>query len=530
VARAGASYERAGGSPREADAGLGDLERMTTGPRVAAQPGEPIAHRIALYAAVAFCLFSILVQLGWLSFFQYTWGFTLWQYLPPPLAYGLALLLFALCWRAPRARLLRALSRLRDASRHRAARPLVWLALLAMPPLLWLTRERIFLGDSKILLFALAKKDTLFYFPDVGATYLIKASFDFGRSFGWGGVAGLQAFVCLTSIPALLCFLRVGSYLAPSAGWAVFATCLMVLGGMPRIYAGHVEVYSVVLIGVGLYFWSSLAYLRGRCRWTLPCLALGLGLWIHFCFLFLIPSLLVLTTIADPGRPPRRRVVQWTFGLAVAALPLIAFLALLVLSGNGRDVVLAVNKLIAWAEVTSGRELYETVWIQPPWERTETGTKYTLYSWLHLKYLANSFFLLAPAAVPVVLAYAIFSLRRLWSTPEAAFLSTASLAMIVYASIVRPVFGPYEWDLFIVTAICLAALAAHLLAHTSPSASLVHLCVVFVGATVLLVAIPWVMIGTHVHRPAGPFAIDALHASPDGSFYDDFVRKLAPWL
>lgn len=493
------------------------------------EPVDRAHHRFASYAVAAFCVLVIPVELGWVPYFQRAWGFTLWQYLPSPIAYLLALSLFVWCWRSPRTYTLRGLARLHEIWQRRSLRPLLWGALLGMPLLLWVLRERIYLGDSKILLFALAAKDTKFYFPDVGATFLMKSAFDLGRTLGVGGVAGLQVLICIAAIPALLCFLRVGAHLTPSKGWAAFATALMVLGGVTRIYAGHIEVYSIVLIGVGAYFWASLAYLRGNCSWSLPCLALGFGLWIHLCFLFLIPSLLVLPLIAEPSLALKPRLIQWTWGLTVTATPMIAFLLGLALAGHADDLVQAGVKLINWAEVGSGREHYETVWIRP-WGEEESGTKYVLYSRLHLKFLANSFFLLAPAAVPVVLAYAAFSLRRFWSTPQAVFLSTATLPMLVYASIVRPVFGPYEWDLFTVTAVCLAALAAHLLAQPPHTTSLRHLCALLIGATLLLVTIPWVLVGIAAHRVAGPFAIDALHAAPDGSFYDAFVRDLAPWL
>lgn len=501
---------------------------MKTGPRGLAESGDPLSHRIALFVATAACLFLIAVQLGWVSPFEYAWGFTLWQYLPPVGSFVLALLLAVLCWPATRARLLLGLAELHG--RLAPLRALRWLGMIALPALLWIVRERIYLGDSKILLFALASRDTLFYFPDVGATFLMKSAFDLGRVVGWGGVPALQALICLAAVPALFAFAHVARYLTPNAAWRAFALSLLVLGGVSRIYAGHVEVYSVVLIGLGLYFWASLAHLRGRCGWMLPCLALGIGLWIHLCFLFLIPSLLLLPMMTEPARPLRSRLVQWSTGLTVAAAPMVVFLLLLVVLGLGEDVWLAWAKLVNWSEVeATGRQHYETVWIQLPWE-AESGTKYSLYSRLHLKYLGNSFFLLAPSAVPVVLAYAVFATRRLWSTPEAAFLSTASLAMLLYASIVRPVFGPYEWDLFTVTAVCLAALAGHLLASSTPSSALVHLCLLLTGATLLLVAVPWIAVGARAHRDAGPFAIDALHASPDGSFYDDFVRRLEPWL
>lgn len=508
----------------------GKRVRMTAGPSVEASGSDPLSHRTALHTTVAMCLLAVMVQLGWIPHFRFAWGFTLWQYLVPPFAWTLAALMILACIAPARGVMLRSAGSLYDFVSRPAMRPLRWAAFAALPLCAWVVRERTFLGDSKILLYTLAAMDRRFFFPDVGATFLLKSSLDLGRWSGVGGVAGVQILICLAIWPALFCFHRAATYLTPTARWAGFATALIMVGGVARIYAGHIEVYSIVLFGLGVYFWASLAYLRGGRHWFVPCLALGFGLWIHLCFLFLIPSLLLLPILTGPPYTLGRRFVQWGTGLVVAILPLVGFLALLVVLGVGDDLFAAWRKLVKWSEVGARPDHYGTVWIRPPWEPSEGGTKYVLYSPGHLKFLANSFFLLAPAAVPVVLAYAAFSVRRFWSTPEAAFLSIAALAMLAYASIVRPVFGPYEWDLFIVTAVCLAALAAHLLANTRCTPSLLHLCTLLLAASTLLVAVPWIAVGVHAHRNAGPFAIDALHPAPDGSFYEDFVRKLEPWL
>jgi hypothetical protein len=148
----------------------------------------------------------------------------------------------------------------------------------------------------------------------------------------------------------------------------------------------------------------------------------------------------------------------------------------------------------------------------------------------HLKYLANAFFLLAPSALPIALCTALLSPRRLIETAEAKVLTTASLSLLLYASVVRPVWGPYDWDLFSLTALLVAALAAHVTVRCLDHPALANFAVLTIGGSLLLVAIPFLVIGASSAYPAGPFAIESLATHGNETPIDALERLVGPWL
>ena len=93
----------------------------------------------------------------------------------------------------------------------------------------------------------------------------------------------------------------------------------------------------------------------------------------------------------------------------------------------------------------------------------------------------------------------------------------------------RPIWGPFDWDLFSLTALFLGALAAHAFAETHDVAAWRHGVVWLAGTGLCLVGIPFVVNGWGNVRPAGPFV--------EGRFGWELMdpasaaaRWLEPWL
>ena len=128
-----------------------------------------------------------------------------------------------------------------------------------------------------------------------------------------------------------------------------------------------------------------------------------------------------------------------------------------------------------------------------------------MLGWPHLKYLANSFFLLAPAAIPLLL-FLTASARRFTATPQAIFLSVAALSTLLYSVVLRPIWGPYDWDLFSLTAVCVMCLAAYLLLVEFDQPRLAHFYLVLISGSLLLAAIPLLLAGLATPVDAGPFS------------------------
>ena len=212
----------------------------------------------------------------------------------------------------------------------------------------------------------------------------------------------------------------------------------------------------------------------------------------------------------------------------VAALPIVAFLAAMAVLGHTAELAQALETLRRWSGIEPSPVGHEA-FLRGPFAASGAGTRYAILSAGHVKYLANAFFLLAPQALPVLAGFLLLAPRRLAASRDVVFLGVAALFMVLYALIVRPVWGPYDWDLFSLTALALATLAATLLVRSMPDPPLGELGVLLVCGTLLLVTIPFVAIGIAPAQPAGPFAF-GVESAPGESPVDAFERNLGPWL
>jgi len=482
---------------------------------------------VLVLATAAACVLLALVEFGLTPApLRYAWAANLWQYLPRVVAVVLFALLLALCRRSIRTGLLRRLPPGRERSAFPASAAGGLLFVLVAALVLWLLRERRMYGDSDILLYN-AASGSAFVFPDIGASFLFHLCQELGAALGTSGRTILQPAVALAGGATIFCFTRVGLLLAPTRRRALLFVLLVLGGGLLRVLAGHVEVYAFVLLCAGAYFWSALDSLAGRCSTTWPALAFGVGLWMHLSFSFLAPSLLAVVLLA-PAASARDVVRRFLGAVLVGAAPVLLFLIVMWLRGRTAELAQASETLLRWGGFEPSPVGHEA-FLRSPFGVSGAGTRYAILSPGHLKYLANAFFLLVPSALPLLAVLLVAAPRRFVATSQAIFLSCGALFMLLYALVVRPVWGPYDWDLFSLTAVALACLAAHVLVQTLPDPPLADLGVLLVGATLVLVTIPFVAIGIAPARDAGPFAY-GLSSQAGESPVDAFERQLGPWL
>ncbi len=196
--------------------------------------------------------------------------------------------------------------------------------------------------------------------------------------------------------------------------------------------------------------------------------------------------------------------------------------------GHTAELAQALETLRRWSGIEPSPVGHEA-FLRSPFAASGAGTRYAILSAGHVKYLANAFFLLSPQALPVLAGFLLLAPRRLFASRDVVFLVVASLFMLLYALVVRPVWGPYDWDLLSLTAVSLATLAATLLVRTLPDPPLRELGFVLVAGTLLVVTIPFVAIGIAPRHAAGPFAY-GVESAPGESPVDAFERNLGPWL
>jgi hypothetical protein len=373
---------------------------------------------------------------------------------------------------------------------------------------------------------AAAHAGSPFVFPEVGATFLLRSSLELGRELGLRPVESMRVLSCASGGIAVFLLPRLARELAP--GWSPAAVALCVLsGGLLRVFAGRVEVYAPLLAALLAYLWTALRAARGAGRSAAPALCLGIAIWLHASAVLLLPSLLLVPSLREPDAPRARTARAGAALGALAAAPLVLFLAVHA-AGAGPG---ALGTLWARAAEILGRHDAPGAirwWVRGWGGDPSIGTDVVLLGRAHLKYLLNAFTLLVPALLPALVFTLARRPRAAWAGPQGRLLATAALPLSLYALALRPFWGPFDWDLFSATALVLACLAVRLVFERAPARA-PSVAVACIGFQLLFFGIPFLWIGTGAVREAGPFGFR-------GFDYDlrragtPAPERLAPWL
>ena len=415
----------------------------------------------------------------------------------------------------------------------------------------WLLRERTQLADSEILVLwasqdgnvDLAGLGYYFFFPEVGSTLLLGLAAGLGRAVSTDPVAFMQGLICVSGGVSVLLCLRLASFVAiteadgsrggdsPAAddlpGWPGMTAALLLSGGMARVFAGHVEVYAFLLAAVLGYLCCALRYLQGRGSWRTAAVALGVAVWMHAAAVCLAPGLAWLL-VPGEGVAAWDRVRRLISGGLLVAAPMVGFLLLFGLLAHGDDALQAWNKMLqVIGQDPHHRKL--SLWVRGWGGAASVGTDLVFLSRAHLKYLANAFYLLHPFALPAIAFCAVKNPRVLIATADARFLLVTLGPLLAYSLVLRPLWGPYDWDLFSTTSLCAAVLAVRLLFLSQVMATRRFLVTAIALLQLFLVGIPFLAVGVATPRDAGPFSH---HVS-----FDQLIPprtppppELAPWL
>jgi hypothetical protein len=480
-------------------------------------------RRLAPMSLGLFAAWSLLaaLQLGWLPFARNAWAFDLWSYLPESAPWLLGAASLPLC-----------VARVRDgisgcllaAARRCSDKPLLDAAACAALAMgLWLLRERSLLADSAVLV-AVAHSDHAFIFPEVGATTLLRGIARVAPLLGINAIEGMRALACVCGGAAAWLLLRVARELAPGRSAAVLALCVL-SGGLLRVFAGRIEVYAPLLVAILAYLWLALRALRGGGSSALPGLCLGVAIWIHASSVLLLPSLCALVALRSAparGRDAARELAKL---LLLAGAPLALFLAAHgALSGSASilDAWVRALEILGGGSRAGGTRWWVRGWGGAP----SIGTDVVWLSAAHLKYLSNSFTLLIPALLPALALLLGLRPRALVAGAQGRWLAIGALPLICYALALRPFWGPWDWDLFALTALLLACSCLRALAALRLAPGLLVACI---GFQLCFFGIPLLWIGAGAPREVGPFGFRdfdydlRLPARPP-------PERLAPWL
>jgi len=499
----------------------------------ASEPGAdsaPVSRSVAFTTAtVLVWMVLTLLELGWLPPLRHAWAYNFWQYLPPAASPLLAAAGLAVCVPRVREATIEAARTLAASARRAPRGVLEMLGFAVVLAGLWLLRERFVLGDSYLLISAV-RTGYVYIFPELGATFLLWV---FAHGLGAVGVdviTSTSLASCVFGAATVLLLARAGTALCGTRpGRAPVLVAIVLSSGLLRVFAGHVEVYPSLIAAASAYLWASAEYMRGRAGLHWPALALGVTVWVHVAGVLLAPSLAALPWIVRRGASASDRLRDLVQSALAAGLPVAVFLLLAWAFGPQAEFDRLVQKVLEVVGLSRAAEA--TSW----WVRFSSdtpaptlGIAYVFLSFAHLKYLANAFHVLAPAAIAVVATTLLLAPGRL-RAPEALFLIVATLPQLAYSLVLRPFWGPFDWDLFSGPAFFLAVLAAWLVCTMPSRRDFAHVGTVVVGFQLLYVGAPFVALAMGTPREAGPF-VPAAFSIEIGQPAPTRDERIAPWL
>ena len=449
----------------------------------------PASPRTIRWISVGtFAIFALLfaTTYDYLPWLKYDWGFNLLRYPPELLGWlitGTAGLVVFAETREGLLRAGRALSGALSAWSETRRNLLVFGVAFS---LLLLCRERLLLGDSQLLL-SLLSQDQKWLYPQPGGLLLLQILFDLSPKLGLRPVLTYQVLQCGAGAAAVVFVLLAARLALPGQRTAYGVPLLVFSGGLFAAIAGRFDTETLAVCASAGYLWLALRYQRGSGGLALPALAFGFAAWLQPLCLFAAPGLLWLPRLA--GR-------RYRLTLALALLPLLLHTAQL-FAFVARPVPTAKLLTHAWIGAQG--------WLRTGGSGPSLGTDYVLLSAPHLKYLLNAAFVLTPAGLPIA-ATALLLRRKAALVSRAARFVTASTAGLIVGSLaLRPVWGPFDWDLFAVTGLWIGFLGAILLAGLEARALRNHVAVAAVGLQLCFVALPLVAIAQGASHEGGVF-------------------------
>jgi len=428
-------------------------------------------------------LFAITYE--YLPALRYAWGFRLLRYHPDWAAWGLTGI--ALLFTTDEARRgaiagARRLASLAGAVPARARDPLLFALVLAG---LWAIHERALLGNS-YLLFRVIHQPTDRLFPETGGAWVLRTSYEAVQALGLRPVLSIQLVHCAAGAATVLFVVRAARLALPEGRPAGLVAALVFAGGLGVALAGRFETHVLAIAASAAGLWLALRFARGQTGLAPAALASGLAAWLEPLCLLALPGLLLLPRLCGRRLPA---------SAALAVLP-VGLYAVYLLVANPTD--------LPFAQVL-GQGLLASHQLVRGWGGgASVGTDVVFLSLPQLKYLVNALFVLAPAALPLLVGLLARGGRRAFAAPEVSFVALTAAGLAIGSLLRRPVWGPFDWDLFAVTALWLAFLAAVLLARVEAPAIRSQVVAGLVGLQLCFVAVPLAALGREARVDAGP--------------------------
>lgn len=244
--------------------------------------------------------------------------------------------------------------------------------------------------------------------------------------------------------------------------------------GIMQLFFGYIENYPIMTLGVLLYVWAALRYLRGELALVWVATILAITHAFHPSTIILTPSLLYLAFFVAPVRSWNGQTAQsvlnvdslrvdWRRLLSVAAPYALVFGGVVALMSGGQH---GLDALMGVDFPGGG----DRSWFVPLFNITTEWQHYTMFSWGHLVDIVNQQLLVAPMVWPTLILIAVFAWRRIpKGEPLGRYLALmAGFYLVLTLTWNADYGGQKDWDLFSPASLPAALLLAWALPRALP--------------------------------------------------------------
>ncbi len=434
-----------------------------------------------------------------------SWGVRFYGRLPVGWRWGGVLAAAAVCLGSgPLARALLGLSFRTRHYRVRSALVAAALAALLAIACFWLLRTRCFYGDWEEIVEDIA----------LGALWRERSPVDFllraglGRALAaqWPAwlrvapplsrclvqpVAATDAFPALRGALGVLSCIVGGVFVAGASGLGAalfpqrlersFFVLLLVAQGTALLFAGYIEMYTMVTAALAVFLLSGVLALQRRIGYVWSVWAFALAVVTHLQAVYLAPALLyVVWNAVAEGRRARIRAVLGAVLAGLLLLALVSGIFLLLGYDPGR---------LTWASRGLGGVdgVFLKHLLRPAPEAHEP---YPILSWEHLRAVLNQQLLAAPLSLFALVA-TVAAFGRRWRALLAdrilVFLLLATVPALLFTWVYNPDLGArQDWDLLAPPFVLLTATAAYLiLGRVRPAGARLSGAIVWLSVSLL---------------------------------------------
>ncbi len=316
----------------------------------------------------------------------------------------------------------------------------IWVPALIVGMLLWLIRSQniSYDGYDWLLVTVLPKHWILYLREPLSLLILRGATFWGAKLFHWGPYCSITVVTIACGILTTILLSRVVSWLAPKPYAAMILVLAASCGGYTQIFAGNIEVYAILHLGLAFYLFTAMKYVRDGWPGWAPGIAFGMLFCIHLSAGWWLPAFLLLPwlKIVKNGAQQNSLFDAGIYYLASLAF-VVAFFSFL--AQHGYDG----NFIQLFGHFFSDQVMYvgtDAAMFRP-------ASDY--FTWDYYMDMANEFFYLAPAAV-ILFVVLLVSIHR-WGgfDPALAWISVIAFWYFIYTITWRPDrLFPMDWDLF----------------------------------------------------------------------------------